>query len=50
MKTTVRFRMQPGDEELAPRKAHPDDAAYDLRASRDLALPAGQVRPTAKAL
>ena len=44
MKTVVKFRMQAGDEDLAPRKAHPDDAAYDLRASRDLVLPAGQVR------
>ncbi len=42
--TIVRFRMNAGDEELAPRKAHHDDAAYDLRANAPLALPPGQVK------
>ena len=43
MKTTIRFRMNPGDEELAPKKAHHDDAAYDVRASHDAVLHPGQV-------
>ena len=44
MPTPVRFRMNPGDEELAPRKAHHDDAAYDLRSRVEMALPPGQVK------
>jgi dUTP pyrophosphatase len=40
----VRFRMKPGDEELAPKKAHHDDAAYDLRADTALEIPPGQTR------
>lgn len=44
MPVVVRFRMQPGDEDLQPRKAHADDAAYDLRARVDAALPPGGVR------
>ncbi len=44
MAVTVRFRMRPGDEDLAPNKAHADDAAYDLRAREDAVLPAGAVR------
>jgi dUTP pyrophosphatase len=36
--------MRPGDEDLAPNKAHADDAAYDLRAREDAVLPAGAVR------
>jgi len=44
MPTLVRFRMNPGDEELAPRKAHHDDAAYDLRSRIDMTLPSGQVK------
>ena len=42
--TIIRFRMKPGDEELAPRKAHHDDAAYDVRANTALVLPSGAVR------
>jgi dUTP pyrophosphatase len=34
--------MLPGDEDLAPRKAHSDDAAYDLRARLALVLPPGE--------
>ena len=44
MPTTVRFRMNQGDEELAPRKAHHDDAAYDLRSRVEMTLPSGQVK------
>jgi dUTP pyrophosphatase len=36
--------MRPGDEDLAPNKAHADDAAYDLLAREDAVLPAGAVR------
>ena len=34
--TDIRFRMTPGAEDLLPAKAHPDDAAFDLRAADDL--------------
>ena len=44
MAVIIRFRMHPGDEDLAPRKAHADDAAYDLRAREAARLPAGTVR------
>ncbi len=35
----IRFKMAPGCEDLAPRKAHADDAAYDLRSRVDMELP-----------
>lgn len=35
----IRIKLEPGCEDLFPRKAHPDDAAFDLRASADLTLP-----------
>ncbi len=41
MPTTVKFRMDADDLELAPRKAHIDDAAYDLCASKPATVPAG---------
>ena len=44
MAVTVRFRMLPGAEDLAPSKAHADDAAYDLRAREEALLPPGSVR------
>jgi len=44
MAVTVRFRMQPGCGDLAPRKAHADDAAYDLRAREAAAVAPGRVR------
>ena len=44
MAVIVRFRMRQGDEELAPTKAHADDAAYDLRAREGAVLPPGSVR------
>ena len=43
MPTIVKFRMNEGDEELAPRKAHHDDAAYDLRSRQDVVLHPGCV-------
>jgi len=44
MSVVVRFRMSEGDEALAPRKAHSDDAAYDLHARAAAVLAPGQVR------
>ena len=42
MAFTVKIRMEKGAEELFPRKAHPDDAAWDLRAKTDMELPVGR--------
>ena len=39
--TIVRFRMEPGTEDLAPVKAHHDDAAYDLRSREDTTIAPG---------
>ena len=44
MPVQIRFRMREGDEELAPRRAHHDDAAFDLRAARPETVPPGDVR------
>jgi dUTP pyrophosphatase len=44
MAVTGRFRMCPGAEDLAPSKAHADDAAYDLRTREPALLPPGAVR------
>lgn len=44
MAVTVKFRMNPGDEDLAPAKAHHDDAAYDLRARIDAEIAPGTVQ------
>lgn len=41
MTTPIRFRMHPEALDLIPVKAHPDDAAYDLRARTALILPPG---------
>ena len=38
MPTIVKFYMQPGCEDLQPRKAHADDAAYDLRSREEATL------------
>ena len=35
----IRFKMLSGCADLAPRKAHDDDAAWDLRSRADLELP-----------
>ena len=37
----IRFKMMADCADLAPAKAHPDDAAYDLRSRADLELPPG---------
>ena len=39
---TVKFKMDPACADLKPAKAHPDDAAYDLRASEDVTLTPGK--------
>ena len=44
MAVTVKFQMRQGDGDLAPSKAHADDAAYDLRAREGALLPPGGVR------
>jgi dUTP pyrophosphatase len=44
MAATVRYRMETGCEDLAPRKAHADDAAYDLRSRIDALMRPGEVR------
>jgi dUTP pyrophosphatase len=44
MPVVVRFRMQAGCEDIAPRKAHTDDAAYDLRAREPATVPPASVR------
>lgn len=43
METSIRYRLEPGCEDLAPRKAHADDAAYDLRSRAALTLAPGAV-------
>ncbi len=43
MSTEVKFRMHEGSADLAPRKAHADDAAYDLRARAAATLDPGAV-------
>lgn len=44
MKTaiTVKFSMKPGCEDLMPKKAHHDDAAFDLRSRVDIDLIPGR--------
>lgn len=44
MPVDVKFRMRDGDEELAPRKAHEDDAAFDIRAAEAAVVESGAVR------
>lgn len=41
-KLTVSYRMMEGCEDLRPAKAHPDDAAFDLRSRVDTTLPVGK--------
>ena len=42
MSAIVKFKMMSGCRELAPAKAHPDDAAYDLRSRVDMELAPGK--------
>ena len=39
MPTTVKFRMNDDAKDLYPRKAHSDDAAYDLYSASDITIP-----------
>ena len=41
MPVTVKFKMLPDCRDLAPREAHADDAAYDLRSRQDLVISNG---------
>jgi dUTP pyrophosphatase len=41
-KTTVKFSMKAGYEDLIPKKAHHDDAAFDLRSRVDIDLIPGR--------
>ena len=41
MSVCVKFKMAPGCRDLAPAKAHPDDAAYDLRSRTELSIAPG---------
>ena len=43
MTIEVKFTMSPGCDDLIPAKAHPDDAAFDLRSRIDLILEPGKV-------
>ncbi len=43
MPLQIRFRMEAGCDDLAPKKAHHDDAAYDIRARVDTVLHPGKV-------
>ena len=42
MTIEVKFTMSPGCDDLIPAKAHPDDAAFDLRSRVDLILDPGK--------
>ena len=41
MPVAVKFKMLPDCRDLAPRKAHADDAAYDLRSRQELVISPG---------
>ena len=43
MPISVRFKMQEGAEDLAPKKAHEDDAAWDLKSRVDVEAAPGKV-------
>ena len=42
LKNMIKFKMASGCSDLAPAKAHPDDAAYDLKARTDIELAVGK--------
>ena len=42
LKNMIKFKMASGCFDLAPAKAHPDDAAYDLKARTDIELAVGK--------
>ncbi|MGL4854283.1 MAG: dUTP diphosphatase, partial [Lentisphaeria bacterium] len=41
-KVTVKFIMEAGCNDLAPKKAHKDDAGYDLRSREDMKVAPGE--------
>jgi len=41
-KVSIRIKMAEGCADLAPAKAHHDDAAYDLRSRAEMELPVGK--------
>ena len=43
MTVTVNIHMDNGCEDLFPRKAHEDDAAFDLRSRVDIVVPSGKI-------
>ena len=43
MSTAIHFRMEPSANDLLPAKAHPDDAAWDLRARTGQELQPGKI-------
>ena len=43
MSVAIKFKMLEGCEDLAPARAHGDDAAYDLRSRTDLTIEPGKV-------
>lgn len=44
LELTVKIRMEKNCDDLMPRKAHSDDAGYDLRSREDTVLEAGKVK------
>lgn len=40
--TSIKIKMKENCADLFPKKAHPDDAAYDLRAAVDITLEVGK--------
>lgn len=42
MEVKVKIRMMEGCEDLAPAKAHHDDAAFDIRSRVEMTLPPGE--------
>ena len=40
---TINIHMDNGCEDLFPRKAHDDDAAFDLRSRVDVVIPSGKI-------
>ena len=43
MPATIKIHMSEGCDDLFPRKAHEDDAAFDLRSRVDVVIPSGKI-------
>ena len=43
MTIAIKIHMDNGCEDLFPRKAHDDDAAFDLRSRVDIIIPSGKI-------